>query len=120
MEKITVNTKAQLDELEKGSALAFIGCINTDENIQSYFDWIRKYSAVKQERVYIISGWVMNNAYGLTGTNAYKDELTILSIKLEDIENVAAITLPRFDVGGRWFDDIVDNNRRREEEKANG
>ena len=50
----------------------------------------------------------MNNAYGLTGENAYKDELTILSIKLEDIENVAAITLPRFDVGGRWFDDIVD------------
>ena len=31
MEKITVNTKAQLDELEKGSALTFIGCVNTDE-----------------------------------------------------------------------------------------
>jgi len=25
--------------------------------------------------------------------------------------------LPRFLVGGRWFDDIVDNNRRHEEEK---
>ena len=58
----------------------------------------------------------MNNAYGLTGTNAYKDELTILSIKLEDIENVGAITLPRFDIGGRWFDDIVDNNARHQKE----
>ena len=110
MEKITVNTKAQLDELEKGSALTFIGCINTDENIQLYFDWIKKRTAVKQERVYIISGWVMNNAYGLTGSNAYQDDLTILSIKLEDIENVGAITLPRFEIGGRWFDDVVSNN----------
>ena len=58
----------------------------------------------------------MNNAYGLTGENAYKDELTILSIKLEDIENVGAIIIPRFDIGGRWFDDIVDNNARHQKE----
>ena len=52
----------------------------------------------------------MNNAYGLTGKNAYKDDLTIFCIKLEDIENVGAITLPRFEIGGRWFDDVVSNN----------
>ena len=117
MEKITVNTKAQLDELEKGSALTFIGCVNTDEEAKCYFDWIRQRSPVKQERLYIVSGWVMNNAYGLTGKNAYKDDLTIFCIKLEDIENVAAITLPRFEIGGRWFDDVVANNARFQREE---
>jgi hypothetical protein len=28
-----------------------------------------------------------------------------------------AIVIPRFEVGGRWFDDVVDNNRMREESK---
>ena len=59
----------------------------------------------------------MNLAYGLTGDNAYRDDLHIVSVKLSDIENVGAIVIPRFQVGGRWFDDIVANNRRREEEK---
>ena len=117
MEKITVNTKAQLDELEKGSALTFIGCVNTDEEAKCYFDWIRQRSPLKQERLYIVSGWVMNSAYGLTGKNAYKDDLTIFCIKLEDIENVAAITLPRFEIGGRWFDDVVANNARFQREE---
>ena len=56
MEKITVNTKAQLDELEKGSALTFVGCINTDKEIQCYFDWIGEKATLKRERMYIISG----------------------------------------------------------------
>ena len=58
----------------------------------------------------------MNNAYGLTGNNAYKDDLTIFCIKLEDIENVDAITLPRFEIGGRWFDDVIGNNEARQRE----
>ena len=71
---------------------------------------------MKQERLYIVSGWVMNNAYGLTGKNAYKDDLTIFCIKLEDIENVEAITIPRFEIAGRWSDDVIDNNARRQRE----
>ena len=120
MEKIIVNTKAQLDELEKGSALTWEGHAVDDESLKKRFDWIKGYTPVKQERIYIISGWVMNNAYGLTGDNAYQDDVHLVSVKLEDIEHVGRIVVPRFTVGGRWFDDIVDNNRRREEEKANG
>ena len=50
----------------------------------------------------------------LKGSNAYKDELTIVSVKLSDLSNVNAIVIPRFEIGGRWFDDIVDNNARRQ------
>ena len=59
----------------------------------------------------------MNINYGLTGTNKYKDDLTIVSIKNEDIKDLSAIIMPRFEVGGRWFDDVVDNNVRREKSK---
>ena len=60
----------------------------------------------------------MNNNYELTGNNAYKDNLTLISIKTEDIKNLKAIIIPRFEVGGRWFDDIVDNNAMREKHKS--
>ena len=32
-------------------------------------------------------------------------------------EKPLALTIPRFHVGGRWFDDVVANNARREAEK---
>lgn len=70
---------------------------------------------MKHEIFYKISGKVMNEYYGLTGDNAYPDALTICSMKLADIENVGAIIIPRFQIGGRWFNDVVDNNARREE-----
>ncbi len=55
----------------------------------------------------------MNKVYHLTGDNAYKDSLNILCIKLSDLSNVAAIVIPRFEIGGRWYDDVVNNNARR-------
>ena len=117
MKKIIVQTKAQLDELEKESALTWEGLTTDEESLTQLFDWIKSYTPMKQEVAYVITGATMNLAYGLTGDNAYRDDLHIVSVKLSDIENVGAIVIPRFQVGGRWFDDIVANNRRREEEK---
>ena len=117
MKKITVQTKAQLDELEKESALTWEGLTTDEESLTQLFDWIKGYTPMKQEVAYVITGATMNLAYGLTGDNTYRDDLHIVSVKLSDIENVDAIVIPRFQVGGRWFDDIVANNRRREEEK---
>lgn len=54
----------------------------------------------------------MNEKYKLTGRVAYPKDITLISIKLEDIDNVNAIAIPRFNVFGRWFSDIVDGNAR--------
>ena len=62
----------------------------------------------------IISGKTMNEYYNLSGKNAYKDELTIVSIPLNQLNNIDKLAIARFEVGARWFDDIVDNNRNRE------
>ena len=50
----------------------------------------------------------------LSGNNKYPDDCTIVSIKLEDMENSMAVVIPRFNIGARWFDDIVMNNAARE------
>lgn len=117
-EKEEVTTKEKLNELYKSSALTFTGIIADDENLNKIIEWIKKYSEISQPLpIYIIKGKVMNQNYRLTGANAYNDNLTLISIKTEDIKEVNKIAIPRFEIDGRWFDDIVDNNARREENK---
>lgn len=110
MNTITLTTKEELDTL--GSALTIEGLAK--ESIPDFIEWIKQYTPMKSETAYIISGNTMNNVYHLTSNNAYPKDLTIVSIKLEDMENAMAVVIPRFQIGARWFDDIVDNNARRE------
>ena len=118
MNKIKVNDRATLDALYNTSALTFEGVAASDENVKAVLTWVKNYTPLKREDVYVIEGSLMNREYGLTGDNAYPEtDCTILCIKLDDMEKPMAVTLPRFTVGGRWFDDVVDNNARREAEK---
>lgn len=114
--KIDVTSKAQLDELYNGSALTFVGLSSDEESIKGLVEWLKEHSEISNPLpIHIISGQTMNINYGLTGENRYEDDLTIISIKNGDIRNLGAIVIPRFEIGGRWFDDIVDNNATREE-----
>ena len=118
MNKITVTTREQLDALYNNSALTFEGVAPDKENLEAVLTWVKNYTPLKREDVYVIEGSLMNREYNLTGDNAYPEtNCTILCIKLDDMERPMAVTLPRFAVGGRWFDDVVDNNARREAEK---
>jgi hypothetical protein len=118
MNKIKVNDRATLDALYNNSALTFEGVAASDENVKAVLTWVKNYTPLKREDVYVIEGSLMNREYGLTGDNAYPEtDCTILCIKLDDMEKPMAVMLPRFTVGGRWFDDVVDNNARREAEK---
>ena len=66
---------------------------------------LRKAGYKKDEMVgYYFKGKLMNEAYGLTGSNAYQDDLTFLVIP--DFYN----PMFKLAVGARWFDDIVANN----------
>ena len=79
--------------------------------------WLQQYTEVSNPlTINIIKGETMNREYGLTHDNAYPTDLNFISIKLEDIKDVSKILLQRFQVGGRWFDDIVNNNRIRQNE----
>ena len=105
-----VTTKTQLDNLYNNSAFTIEGLV--EESIPDLIKWLEDNTTFTTDEpiVYIVKGRVMNDMYGLYYGNAYDDDLTIVSVV--DI-NQTKVALKRFSVGGRWFDDIVDNNARR-------
>ncbi len=116
--KVDVISEEQLDELYNSSALTFVGVSSEEESLNQIVDWLKEKTEISNPlHIYITSGKTMNENYRLTGDNAYPNNLTIISIKIEEIKNINAIVMARFEVGGRWFDDIVDNNAMREKEK---
>lgn len=121
MNVIKVTTKAQLDALYEDWSLTIEGFAPDEKNLKELLDWVKELTPLKREDVYIIEGAVMNREYHLTGTNAYPDKnCTLVCVKLADMENPNRVAIPRFQIGGRWFYDIVENNARREEEKRTG
>ena len=116
METIMVTDKDMLQELYDDSALTIEGL--AESSIPDFIDWIKKLTPLKREVAYITKGGVMNMAYGLTGNNAYPNDCNIVSVKLDDMEDYAAVVMPRFNIGGRWMDDVINNNVSREEEKG--
>ena len=116
--RILVKDKEQLDELYNSSAFTFIGLESSDESLNGLIDWIKEYSEVSNPlNVFITSGSTMNREYNLSGSNRYDNNLTIVSIKNQDIKQLMRVVVPRFEIGARWFDDIVNNDLWREEEK---
>ncbi len=112
MEIVRVNSREELDYLYDCAALTVIGVC--EESIPAIMDILKENTTVYRERAFIIPGKLMNEQYGLTGRNAYKDDLHIVSISLEDFDE-GPMVLKRFEYGWRWFDDVVDNNARREQ-----
>ena len=114
MNIINVSTKEQLDNLYNQSALTWEGMDTDEGNLNDIKEWLNRHGAILENTeptFHIITGDLMNVIYGLTGRNAYPDDLNVLSVT--NI-NQARIIIPRLEVGGRWFDDIVDNNAGRE------
>ena len=113
MNIINVTTKRQLDSLYNQSALTLEGLSSDEENLKAVRDWLEEHKAIIyiEPDFHIIKGKLMNEVYSLTGNNAYPENCTLVSVT--DIDQ-AKIVFSRFEVGGRWFDDIVDNNLRRE------
>jgi hypothetical protein len=116
MRNIIECTEKDLDMLYDDWALTFEGTTIDNENLDYLVDFLKQHDCeMLKDDFYVISGRLMNSHYHLTGDNAYPDSLIILSIKLSDLSNVESIALPRFEIGGRWFTDIVNNNALREE-----
>lgn len=102
-----------LQELVDHSALTIEGLAL--DSVGDFVAWIESYTPLKNRRVFITKGSLANAQWNLTGDNAYPDDLNIASVKLDDMDNYEKIVMPRFQVGGRWMDDIYDNNIAREE-----
>lgn len=108
---------AKLDEFYNDSSLTFEGCTTDKENIDFLYKWLKDLGCIKEGNsldIYHYTGSLMNNKYQLTGSNKYPEDLNIITVMLKDIAFNGRLPLARMELGGRWFDDIVDNNKRRE------
>lgn len=98
-------------KLYEGSALTFAGIIPEEAHL--YRDHFKAFTEIDETRpCYMYTGKQMNRHYGLKGRNAYKARLCFVSFTLDTFKDVTKIAIPRFQIGGRWFDDIVENNKR--------
>lgn len=95
-----------LQEFCDSSAFTFEGLDITDKKGMADLEKTLRENGYEQKDfvVYWFKGSVMNRCYGLTGNNAYSDDLTFAVIP--NYYNPMIKLL----VGARWFDDIVANN----------
>lgn len=115
MNIIEVKDTDLLDEFYNKWSLTFEGTTIDEANLNWLINWFKEHNCnMIKEDFYVVSGKMMNDYYHLTGDNRYPDNLNILVIKLEDLENPDGIYIPRFEIEGRFFNDICDNNARRE------
>ena len=109
-----MNELAHLDETE---AIVEEGL--EDNSIQFFVNWVSDLAGTQNNVVivYKIKGAMLNEAWSLTGDNRYPDDLNIVAISFDQIAFPGKLAIPRFNVGARWWSDILENNLRREQEK---
>lgn len=88
-----------------GSALTFIGI--SHETVCNYVDYLNKITPIKDGSVvYEVSGESINS---YCNTYEFPDDINIVVIELDSFEDWEKLILKRFEFGGRWFDDVIDN-----------
>lgn len=108
-DKILYSRISNLEEIQElDYALTFEGLVITYDNINAMFNWLQTLSPIKQKKFYLIKGSIFNQLFDLT-EDPYDNDLNIICIDLNDIENINAVAVPRFQVGGRWLKDIISN-----------
>lgn len=109
------NREATFNAAYNGSYYTILGCAgDLNEWTAGYKDLLETRGIGTPKEFITFKGADMNEFYGLTGDNAYNDELTYLMFPLNALD-VAKLAIFKLQAGDRWFDDIVDNNQRRQE-----
>lgn len=112
----TVQTKGEMEALYNKSALTFEGIGRDNTNVSFIKDWLKQHGALINNKDLVIwwcTGEFMNYYSDLRGDNAYPDDLNIMIVDSDTIE-MGKIIMARFELRGRWLDDVIDNNERRE------
>lgn len=104
----------RFEEMYNGSWYTITGAGgNLNEWKHGYNELLAREEIGKPVEWISFKGKDMNEYYGLTGSNAYQDDLTFLAFPLIGL-NVNRLALFKLAMQDRWFDDIVDNNAWRE------
>lgn len=110
------NREAIFQEARENSYYTITGCGGDIKDwVDGYNSELSKQDIGKVEKFYLFHGRDMNTNYGLTGNNAYPNDLTFLMFAHDGL-NVPKLAMFKLAMLDRWFDDIVDNNERNQSE----
>lgn len=110
------NRAAVFKEAYEGSYYTITGCGgDINEWVKGYNNELSKRGIGRIDKFYLFYGRDMHANYGLSGNNAYPDELTFLMFANDGLV-IPKLAMFKYAMQDRWFDDIVDNNARAQEE----
>jgi hypothetical protein len=98
----------------EGSYYTITGCGGPLDEWKSGYEEMMAEAGIGKPTEWVeFTGAEMNYEFELTGDNCYPDDLHFLAFPLTGL-NVSKLAMFKLRRGDRWFDDIVDNNMRRE------
>ena len=110
----------KIKELANHSAFTWEGMDLSDGNLTEIAQVFCDQKLVKDGKeaidAYTWSGAVMNALYGLTGENAYPDDLPFLSFDIDSFDGEGNLNVFKMSIGARWLDDIIRNNELNQQE----
>lgn len=113
-------TKEQIRELRNKSAFTFAGA-GGDLNVWmvGVNDALKNLGINQVTNFYTWEGRVLNEMYGLTGENAYPEDLTFFAFDITEIpmDQIGKLSMWKLQIGARWLDDIIDNDLAHEQSK---
>lgn len=106
----------KIEELANDSAFTWEGMDYSKENLQAIVDDFKKNTdIILPVHFYVFDGRTMNRMYNLTGDNAYPENLSFVSINLDNWASMEKLPMYKMQVGARWLDDIIENNKARQD-----
>lgn len=105
----------KFEKMYKGSYYTITGCGgNLEEWKDGYNKMLNGHGIGAPTEWIHFTGKEMNEEYSLKGDNAYPDDLNFLAFSLEGLD-IGKLAIFKLEAMDRWFDDIVDNNRSKQE-----
>lgn len=95
-----VETKKDLNELIKSSAITMIGLAEGKNGDLAFQDYLKNY--LEDDVIYITMGKTINEFYG----SNLPEDLRIVSLKYNKVGKLPMIKL---EIGATWFDDFIHN-----------
>lgn len=114
--EILPENSEMINDLTSKSAFTWEGMDASDENLQAIVDDLKENTNITLPvNFYKWSGELFNDMFELTDANAYPNDLTFLAIDLDNWSAMGNLPIYKMQVGARWLDDIVDNNKVRQD-----
>jgi hypothetical protein len=117
MEFNQISTLEELQKVYDGSYYTITGAGgDLNDWIPAIVEQLKKVDVGTPTNFIWFNGSLVNKFTHATGNNKFQDDLHFIAFPLDGLD-VGKLAMFKLVHGDRWFDDIIDNTRRHEEER---